>query len=137
MANFPHPRRAIRAPRANLWGTVSTTIQLQNGRQLWGKAVRISITGGLLELSTCLDERALVKLTVHLGSRPVRGRAAMLFPMCAKDAYLQPFRFTDLRDEERVALEAEVRRLLKHEETSGSSRPGVMGIRSRHPFLES
>jgi hypothetical protein len=34
-------------------------------------------------------------------------------------------------------LESEVRRLLKHEETSGSSRPGVMGVLPRHPFLES
>jgi hypothetical protein len=120
-----------------LWGTVSTTIQLPNGRQLWGKTVKISITGGLLELNNCLDERAQVKLTVHLGSRPVRGRAAMLFPTCGRNAYLQPFRFTDLHDEERIALETEVRKLLTHEATPPTRRSGLLGVRPRHPFLES
>src|ERR1700680_3631173 len=113
MADFPHPRRKIRAPRVNLWGNVSATIQLENGRQLWAKTLRISITGGLLELATRLDEGVTVSLTVHLGPRTVRGKAAMLFPMCATQGYLQPFRFTDLRNEECLALQNEIGRLLK------------------------
>jgi len=112
MTNFPHPRRKVRAPRVNLWGTASATIQLENGRQLWGKTLRISVTGGLLELANCLDEGVRVNLTVHLGSRTVRGKAAMLFPMSATQGYLQPFRFTDLREEECLALQTEIRELL-------------------------
>jgi hypothetical protein len=113
MADFPHPRRKIRAPRVNLWGTVSASLQLENGRQCWAKTIRLSTTGGLLELFNCLDEGVSVNLTLHLGSGSVRGKAAMLFPMRAAQGYLQPFRFTELRDEECRALDTEVRQLLK------------------------
>jgi hypothetical protein len=113
MATFPRLNRKIRAPRVNLWGTASATIKLQNGRELWAKTLRISITGGLLELATYLDEGVTVSLTLHLGTRTVRGKAATLFPMLATQGYLQPFRFTDLRDEDCRTLETEVRELLK------------------------
>ncbi|HXM63172.1 MAG TPA: hypothetical protein VN950_20080 [Terriglobales bacterium] len=135
MADFPHHRRRIRAPRVNLWGTVSASIQLENGRQCWAKTLRLSTTGGLLELDNCLDEGVTVNLTLHLGSRPVRGKAAMLFPMRATQGYLQPFRFTDLRDEECSTLDAEIRKLLRQ------ARPFAPGRRNfgfRPPrFLES
>jgi hypothetical protein len=130
MAKFPHPRRKVRAPRVNLWGTVSATIQLENGRQLWAKTLRISITGGLLELANCLDEGAAVNLTVHLGPRTVRGKAAMLFPEWAAQGYLQPFRFTDLRDEESHALQIEIGELLKQ---SAPFSPGLRGPGLRPP----
>ena len=58
----------------------------------------------------------------------------MLFPMCSKQGYLQPFRFTDLRDEERLALEAEIRHLLK--QSTLPARPGL-GLKPRQSFLES
>jgi hypothetical protein len=135
MADSPQQRRKIRAPRVNLWGTVSATIQLENGRQLWAKTLRISITGGLLELATCLDEGVAVNLTLHLGSRRVRGKAAMLFPMFAAQGFLQPFRFTDLRDEECRALEAEVRELLKLSKPFAPGRRGS-GFRPPRFFLE-
>jgi hypothetical protein len=125
MADFPHSRRKIRAPRVNLWGTVSATIQLQNGRQLWAKTLRISTTGGLLELANCLDERVTVHLTLHLGSRAVRGKAAMLFPMPVTQGYQQPFRFTDLRDEDRFALQSEIGVLLRESRLSAMGRNGL------------
>ena len=124
MANFPQPNRKIRAPRVNLRGTASATIQLENGRQLWAKALRISTTGGLLEVAKCLDEGLSVNLTVHLNTHSIRGKAAMLFPMCAEEGYLQPFHFTDLRDEQRLALQAEIADLLKQ------SKPFSEGRRS-------
>jgi len=136
MADFPHQRRKLRAPRVNLWGTASATIQLENGRQLWAKTQRISTTGGLLELPTCLDEGVAVNLTIHLGTRTVRGKAAMLFPMCATQGYLQPFRFTDLRDEECRALDAEVRELLKQARPFAPGRRGS-GFKPPRFFLES
>src|ERR1700674_5697073 len=125
MTNFPQPRRTIRAPRVNLWGTASATIRLENGRELWAKTLRISITGGLLELAMYLDEGVTVNLTLHLGTRTVRGKAATLFPMRTTQGYLQPFRFTDLRDEECCTLETEIREL----PTQGSlSTPGHHGL---------
>jgi hypothetical protein len=134
MADIPQARRKVRAPRANLWGTVSTTIQLENGRQLWAKTLRISITGGLLELAKCLDEGVPVSLTVHLGSHAVRGKAAMLFPMSATQGYLQPFRFTDLREEESLALQSEIGQLLRQAKPFAPGRRG--NFRPRN-FLES
>jgi hypothetical protein len=124
MADFPHPGRKIRAPRVNLWGTVSASIQLENGRQCWAKTLRLSTTGGLFELPNCLDEGVAVSLTLHLGTRPVRGKAAMLFPMRATQGYLQPFRFTEMRDEECSALDVEIRELLRQ------ARPFSRGRRS-------
>ncbi len=131
MADFPHTRRKIRAPRVNLWGTVSATVQLENGRQLWATMLRLSTTGGLLELPNCLDEGVTVNLTLHLGSRAVRGKAAMLFPMCATQGYLQPFRFTDMRDQERFALQAEIRELLRQTRLLSTGRRPVGLIRPR------
>jgi hypothetical protein len=131
MADFPHSRRKLRAPRVSLWETVSATIQLQNGRQLWAKTLRISTTGGLLELANCLDERVTVNLTLHLGSRTVRGKAAMLFPMPVSLGYLQPFRFTDLRDEERLALQTEIRELLRQSRLLATGRGGSALLRPR------
>jgi len=136
MADLPQLSRKIRAPRVNLWGNVSATIQLENGRQVWAKTLRISTTGGLLELPNCIDEGLRVSLTVHMNSRPVRGRAAMLFPTCASQVYLQPFRFTDLRDEESIALQSEIHQLLKQARLSARERRGF-GLRPARFFHES
>jgi len=136
MANFPQLNRKIRAPRVNLRETASTTIQLENGRELWAKTLRISITGGLLELATCLDEGVTVNLTLHLSARTVRAKAATLFPMRARQGYLQPFRFTHLRDEECRTLETEIRELLKQSTPLPPARRGF-GFRPPRFFLES
>ena len=109
---------------------------IENGRELWAKPLRISITGGLLELATYLDERVTVNLTLHLGTRTVRGKAATLFPMRATQGYLQPFRFTDLRDEECRTLAIEIRELLKQATPLTSGRR-TFTFRAPRPFLES
>lgn len=124
MANLPQLPRKLRAPRVNLQDNASATIKLENGRELWAKALRISITGGLLEMATHLDEGVSVTLTLHLVSRTVRGKAATLFPMCATQGYLQPFRFTDLRHEECRALETEIRELLQQARPFAPGRRG-------------
>ncbi len=129
MAKFPQPNRKIRAPRVNLWGTASATIQLENGRQFWARALRISTTGGLLEVANCLDEGLSVSLTVHFGDCTVRGKAGMLFPMWAEQGYLQPFHFTDLRNDQLLALQAEIAERLKQ------AKPSVhrgYGFKPRH-----
>ena len=130
MANFPQPNRKMRAPRVNLFGTASATIQMENGKQLWARALRISTTGGLLEVAKCLDEGLCVNLTMHLGTQTIRGKAGMLFPMWAEQGYLQPFYFTDLRNDQLLALQAEIAELLKQAKPFTAGRPGH-GFRSR------
>jgi hypothetical protein len=136
MANFPRLNRKIRAPRVNLWGTASASIKLENGRELWARTLRLSITGGLLELAAYLDEGVTVNLTLHLGTRTVRGKAATLFPKWATQGYQQPFRFTDLRDEECRTLETEIQELLK-QSTPLAHGHGRLGFGPRRPLLES
>lgn len=137
MADFPHSKRKIRAPRVNLWGNVSASLQLENGRQCWAKTQRLSTTGGLLELANCLDEGVTVNLTLHLDSRPVRGKATMLFPMRATQGYLQPFRFSELRDEECRALDTEIRQLLRQARPSAPGRRGFAFRPARFPLESS
>ena len=132
MPNFPH-RRKVRAPRVNLWGSVSATLRLENGRELWAKPLRISITGGLLELNSYVDEGVPVSMTLHLGTRTVRGKAATLFPSCAGQGYLQPFRFTDLREEESVALETQIQELIAQNTVSTPVQRGL-GLKPRRVF---
>jgi hypothetical protein len=68
-----------------------------------------------------------------MGKRTIRSKAATLFPMRAAQGYQQPFRFIDLRDQERLALEAEIREQIR--QSTLAARPGS-GLRPRQSFLE-
>jgi hypothetical protein len=96
-----------------LRGTIAVAIQLENGRQLSGKLHQLSVTGGLLELAGYIEERAWVGLTIPFASGTVHPTAEMMFPMRATIGYLQPFRFTRVREEEFHLLEREITGLLK------------------------
>jgi hypothetical protein len=105
-----------------LRGTVSVLIQLENLRRIPGKLHRLSITGGLLEIAQCLDERAKVGLTIALGSSLVHPKAEMLFPMRGAQGYLQPFRFTSVSGEDLHVLDKEITELLKQAASAASGR---------------
>src|SRR5271169_5591360 len=101
-----------RAPRVKLAGTVLSLVRLENGRQARGRLHQLSITGGLLHLETPLDEGIKVEVIFHVGNSTVRSKARMLFPMWATKGYLQPFEFSDLGEEDRSNLQADLQRLL-------------------------
>ena len=126
------PRR--RAPRVSLRESISAVIRLENGRQVRAKLRQLSITGGLLDLAGCLEERAWVDLTIYLSSGPVRTTAEMMFPLRADGIYLQPFRFTSVGAEELHALDREVTGLLQQ---SVGSKIGEPGRRPPRYYLES
>ncbi len=130
------PTRPTRAPRANLRGTVSVLVQLENLRRIPGRLHQLSVTGGLLEFAVYLDERAKVGLTIPVGSATLRPKAEMLFPMRGTRGYLQPFRFTTLWAEERQILEMEITELLKQNLAPTASSHGP-GFRPPHFHLES
>jgi len=130
------PALRQRAPRVNLRGDTSATVQLQNGQQLRAKMHRLSVTGGLLELTNYLAERVPFGLTLYLNSNVVRGRAETLFPMRSTPGFLQPFRFTDLRDEQRRRLETEIGELLKQAIAATTGSHGL-GLKPPRSFLES
>jgi len=117
--------------------TVPVTIQLENGKQLPAKLHKLSISGGLLETVTYLEERIRVGVTLPIGSSFVRPKAEMLFPRWSVNGYLQPFRFTGLWAEERQILETEITELLKQSvvRSSAGVRSGLPSPRfNREPF---
>jgi hypothetical protein len=114
--------------------TISAVIRLENGRQLRAQLRQLSITGGLLDLATFLEERAWVDLTIYLSSGAVRTTAEMMFPMRGDGGYLQPFRFTSMGAEELHALDREVTGLLRQ---FVKSRTGESGWRAPRYYLES
>lgn len=109
MAQF----RITRAPRVNLRGSVSITIQLENKRQISAKLHRLSVTGGLLEVPQYIDERSKVWTVFQLGVGLLQAKAEMLFPMRGGVGYLQPFRFTGFATGARQTLEVQIAALLK------------------------
>jgi hypothetical protein len=126
-----------RAPRANLQGIVSAMIHLENGRQLTGKLRTLSVTGGLLDVAVCLDERIEVSLMFRFGPGILQSKAQLLFPMRGGMGYLQPFRFTTIGMKERQTIQAEVAALLKQNVVAGKSVQGTPGFRPTRFNLES
>jgi len=137
MSQFSQSRPLRRAPRVNLRGTVCVSVQLENGRQLSAKLHQLSLTGGLLELSTYLEERSWIGLSIPLGFSVIHPTAEMMFPMWGGIGYLQPFRITRLRQEERETLDKEITQLLRQQHVGPSAPSHSPGARPYHFHLES
>ncbi len=129
-------RRKIRATRVSLQGKIAVTIELENGRQVAGKLHQLSITGGLLEVASYLQERSKVSLTLPIGASVLRPQAEMLFPMWSAQGILQPFRLTRLWAQERQMLEAEINEVLRQTVARSNAGRGS-GLRLPHFYLES
>ena len=99
------PAKDQRAPRIRLSGSVLALVRLPNRKHVRARLHILSISGGMLNLESPLDEKLMVELTFHLVSATVRVEAEMLFPMWATRGWLQPFRFTDLSEDDRKMLE--------------------------------
>jgi hypothetical protein len=128
-------RLQTRAPRVNLQGIVSAALQLENGRQLTGKFRTLSITGGLLDLATYLDERTNIVLVFRFGPVFVQSKAQLLFPMRGGMGYLQPFRFTSLGVKEQQAMSEEISLRLK--ETFAQEQSNFrLGVRPPSHYLD-
>jgi hypothetical protein len=111
-----------RAPRVTLPECVFATIHLENKRQIAAKLRRVSLTGGLLDLAVFMEERLAVGLILPIGSGIVHARGELLFPMRGPTGYLQPFRFTSIREEQLHILEREITALLKQGQSSVAPR---------------
>lgn len=113
MSPFSPMYRAVRAPRVSLRGSVSITIQLENRRLHAGKLYRLSINGGLVELTPYIDERTKVLMVFQVGAGLLQGKAEMMFPMRGGIGYFQPFRFIGFAPGARQMLEAQISTLLR------------------------
>jgi hypothetical protein len=99
--------------RVKLRGSVLAFIRLPNRRHIRAKIHQLSTSGGLMHLEKPLDEKLQVQVIFHIGEATVREKAEMLFPMWATQGWLQPFRFIDLPQATREALEANLQSFLQ------------------------
>ena len=90
-----------RPPRLQFTHTPEAVLRFQSGHRVRGKLQVISIAGGLLSLSSLLDQGSRVKLMFLTDAGTVAGTAEMLPSISGT---LQPFRFVviDESDERRL-----------------------------------
>ncbi len=90
-----------RPPRVQFTHTPEAVLRFQSGHRVRGKLQVISIAGGLLSLSSLLDQGSRVKLMFLTDAGTVVGTAEMLPSISGT---LQPFRFVviDESDERRL-----------------------------------
>src|SRR5580698_1256932 len=107
-ATRPEPQAVTlndRPFRVKLRGSVLVLIRLPNKRQLRAALHQLSTSGGVINLEKPLEEKIVVELIVHIDRSTIRGKAQMLFPMWATQGWMQPFRFVELTDSDRNALQ--------------------------------
>ena len=112
MAHSKQETDERRAPRVKLAGTILAMVRLENGREIRARLHQLSFTGGLLHLDAPLDEGIKAEVMFHVGGSTVRSKAAMRFPMWATKGCLQPFEFTDLSEDDRLKLKADLEKFL-------------------------
>jgi hypothetical protein len=106
-------RKEQRGSRVKLGGSILALVLLENGRQIRGRLNQLSFNGGLISLEHPLDEGICVTVLFHVGCTSIRCHARMLFPMWATQGCLQPFRFLDLPEADRVSLNRELENLVR------------------------
>jgi hypothetical protein len=95
--------------RVKLRGSVLALVRLPNRRAVRAKFHQLSTSGGVIHVEKPLDEKLDVELIFHVGQVTIRCKAQMLFPMWATQGWMQPFRFVDLPDADRAALDANLK----------------------------
>lgn len=105
-------QRCRRGSRVKLGGSILALVLLENGRQIRGRMNQLSVNGGLVSLDHPLDEGIRVTVLFHLGCTSIRSRAQVMFPMWATQGCLQPFRFMDLADANRISLSRELEKMV-------------------------
>jgi len=93
-------------------------MRLPNRREVRGKLHQLSITGGLMHVEKPLDEKLEVELIFHLGKTTIREKAQIMFPMWATQGWLQPFRFIDLPEDSKNALQTSLLSFIQQQSAS-------------------
>lgn len=95
--------------RVKLRGSVLVLVRLPNKRAVRAAIHQLSTTGGVIHLEKPLDEKLEVEVIFHIHETTIRGKGQMLFPMWATQGWMQPFKFVDLSDTNREALDASLK----------------------------
>jgi hypothetical protein len=92
-----------RCPRVQLADMTPAVLRLPDGRGSRGTLKTVSLTGGLLDVSSTLDRGSRVKVMFLTPTGPVLGAAEMLKPVSRTQ---QPFRFLSLEQDAQRKLRA-------------------------------
>jgi hypothetical protein len=111
MTHFPQPHSSRRAPRVQLGGAVPAAVVLDDGKRAKAQLQTISVTGGMLQMTSALERGDFVEIAFQTKSGSVSGMAEMLsVTRRAENGCLQPFRFIAIGDEDhrnlRMALDS-------------------------------
>src|SRR5271169_5317646 len=106
--------------RVKFRGSVLTLMRLPNRRDVRGKLHQLSTSGGLMHVEKPLDEKLKVELIFHVGDITIREKVEMMFPMWATQGWLQPFRFIELPEATKSALEASLQSFVQRMQQSTS-----------------
>jgi hypothetical protein len=98
--------------RVKLRGSVLVLVRLPNKRALRAAIHQLSTSGGVIHFEKPLDEKLEVELIFHIRKSTIRGKAQMLFPMWATQGWMQPFRFVELSEANREALDQKLKTFL-------------------------
>ncbi|MGP8092433.1 MAG: hypothetical protein ACLP72_03810 [Candidatus Sulfotelmatobacter sp.] len=98
--------------RVKLRGSVLVLVRLPNRRSVRARFHQLSTTGGVIHVEKPLEEKLEVELIFHVGQATIRNKAQMLFPMWATQGWMQPFRFVNLPDADREALDTNLKSFL-------------------------
>jgi len=102
MANFPTSTN-VRAPRMRIPNSQTVTIAVDGGRTT-AVVLKLSSTGGLLGLRGPLKTGSLAEVHFDCGSGQVSGLVEVLAPQKSGTAFVQPFRFIALEDDDHHTL---------------------------------
>jgi hypothetical protein len=93
-------------------------MRLPNRREVRGKMHQLSTSGGLMHVEKPLDENLKVELIFQLGETTIREKAEIMFPMWATQGWLQPFRFVDLPEASKAALQTSLQSFVQRDSAS-------------------
>jgi len=114
--------KAVNRPfRVKLRGSVLVLVRLPNRRAVRAAFHQLSTTGGVIHVEKPLEEKLEVELIFHVGQATIRNKAQMLFPMWATQGWMQPFRFVNLPDADREALDANLKSFLGEAATGAAA----------------
>ena len=106
--------KAVNRPfRVKLRGSVLVLVRLPNRRSVRAAFHQLSTSGGVIHIGKPLDEKLEVELIFHVGQTTIRNKAQMLFPMWATQGWMQPFRFVNLSEADRVSLDANLKSFIE------------------------
>jgi len=98
---MPAPNAPWRYPRVHLTDATTAILRAPDGHQQRGLLEIVSLSGGLLNMSSTLEQGSRFKLMFMTHTGPVLGGVEMLPPVSSER---QPFRFVELEKSDQYRL---------------------------------